>query len=41
VQRRRAGQRSNRPAPPSAQPQHAAVGRWPAGLCRGAEPPGS
>jgi hypothetical protein len=41
AQRRRAGQRTNRPAPPSAQPQHAAVGRWPAGLCRGAEPPGS
>jgi hypothetical protein len=39
VQRRRAGQRShNRPASPSPRPQHAAMGRWPAGLCRhGAE----
>ena len=35
VQRRRAGQRShNRPASPSPQPQHAAMGRWLAGLCR-------
>ena len=40
VQRRRAGRRGYRPAAPSPMtfPQHAAVGRWPAGLCRhGAE----
>jgi len=41
VQRRRAGRRRHaRPASPSPMtlPQHAAVGRWPAGLCRhGAE----
>ncbi len=40
VQRRRAGRQGFRPASPSPliQPQHAAVGRWPAGLCRrGAE----
>ena len=41
VQRRRAGRRRHaRPAAPSPMtfPQHAAVGRWPAGLCRhGAE----
>lgn len=37
VQRRRAGRRRHdRPASPSPvmKPQHAAVGRWPAGLCR-------
>ena len=40
VQRRRAGRQGFRPASPSPliQPQHAAAGRWPAGLCRpGAE----
>ena len=43
VQRRRAGRRTpERPAPPSPKyPQHAAMGRWPGALCRGAEPPGS
>ena len=36
VQRHRAGRQGNRPASPSpmTSPQHAAVGRWPAGLCR-------